>query len=126
MQKHNHIIKTLQNTRAEHPIDGDDVEEWVDRLTSLASDLEGIRDGSDPTLLTEKEAEVVVRWYGMNQGGDENADGVGVSNKRVYHLRYAAEDDLLAADATLSIIHDLREDIRPTPYEDSPDVPTDE
>lgn len=120
------IIKTLQTTRAEHPIDGGDVEEWVDRLTSLASDLEGIRDGSDPALLTEKEAEVVVRWYGMNQGADEIADVMGVSNKRVYHLRYAAEDDLLAADATLSIINDLREDIRPNPYEDTPDEPTDE
>jgi predicted DNA-binding protein YlxM (UPF0122 family) len=115
-----HIIKTLQNTRAEKPISEDNIDEWVDRLTTLGDELDNIRDGAEPSLLTEREAEVIVRWYGTTQGAEEIADAIDadVSTQRVYNLRYAAEEDLLAADATLSIIGDLRRNVRSEPYED--------
>lgn len=113
---HDTIIQTLLTTRIEHPIDGDDVDEWVDRLTTLGEEVSTIRDSDDPTLLTENEAEVIVRWHGMGQSAKEIAEAMGVGTQRVYDLRYAAEEDLLAADATLSIIHDLRERIRPDLY----------
>jgi DNA-directed RNA polymerase specialized sigma subunit len=117
----NHIIKTLQNTRAEHPIDGDDVEAWVDRLTSLSDELEHIREASDPTLFTERQAEVIIRWHGMGQTAAEIADVLGIGNARVYEIRHAAEDKLLAADATLSLVDELRQSIRPDPYTDTPE-----
>jgi len=36
-----------------------------------------------------------------------------------YHdrLRHAAEEDLLAAEATLGILNDLRQQVQPDPYE---------
>ena len=112
---HNHIIKSLQNTRTEEPISEDAVDEWVDRLTTLGDELENIRDGAAPGLLTEREAEVIVRWYGTTQSAEEIAAAIDadVSTQRVYNLRYAAEEDLLAADATLRIIGDLRRDVCP-------------
>jgi hypothetical protein len=112
---HNHIIKTLQNTPAEEPVTENDVDKWVDRLTTLGDELDQIRDAADPSLLTELEAEVIVRWYGMKQGAEEIADALDtdVSTNRVYQLRYAAEEDLLAAEATLSIISELRCDVGP-------------
>lgn len=117
MNRINHIIKTLRNTNIEHPIDGDEVDEWVDRLTNLRGEIEHTRAKADPTLLTEREAETLIRHYGMGQSVDEIAEALGVSKQRVYDLRYAVEDDLLAADATLSVIDELRREISPKPYD---------
>jgi DNA-directed RNA polymerase specialized sigma subunit len=121
MPKHNHIVKTLQDTRAEHPIDGDDVEAWVDRLTTLSDELEHIREASDPTLFTERQAEVLVRWHGMGQTAAEIADVLGIGNARVYEIRHITEDKLLAAEATLSVMNELRQSIRPDPHADPAD-----
>jgi DNA-directed RNA polymerase specialized sigma24 family protein len=114
---HDTTIQTLLNTRIEHPIDGDDVDEWVDRLTTLSEEVKTIRESDDPSLLTENEAEVIVRRYGVGQSAKEIAEAMGVSTQRIYDLLYAAEEDLLAAEATLSIIDDLRESVSPDPYE---------
>lgn len=113
---HDPTIQTLLNTRIEHPTDGDDVDEWVGRFTTLGEEVETIRESDDPSLLTENEAEVIVRRYGVGQSAKEIAEAMGVSTQRIYDLLYAAEEDLLAAEATLSIIHDLRECIQPSSH----------
>ena len=107
------IIQTLIGTRVEHPIE--DVEGWVDRLTTLGGELEHTRD-VDPSLLTENEAEVIVRYYGTHQTRQDIATAMGLSPNRIDRLRYAAEEDLLAAEATLGIIDELRSQVRPDPY----------
>lgn len=108
------IIQTLIDTRVEHPIE--DVEAWVDRLTTLGDSVEHTRD-VDPSLLTANEAEVIVRYYGTHQGRQEIADAMDLSPNRIDRLRHAAEEDLLAAEATLGVVSDLRQQIRPDPYE---------
>jgi len=108
------IIQTLIDTRVEHPIE--DVEEWVERLTTLGDELEHTRD-VDPSLLTENEAEVLVRYYGTHQTRQEVATAMDLSPNRIDRLRHAAEEDLLAAEATLAVISDLRGQVQPDPYE---------
>lgn len=108
------IIQTLIDTRVEHPIK--DVEGWVERLTALGDELEHTRD-VDPSLLTENEAEVLVRYYGTHQTRQEVADAMELSPNRIDRLRHAAEEDLLAAEATLAVISDLRAQVQPDPYE---------
>jgi len=108
------IIQTLIDTRVENPIKN--VGGWVERLTALGEELEHTRD-VDPTLLTENEAEVIVRYYGTSQTRQEVADAMGLSPNRIDRLRHAAEEDLLAAEATLGILNDLRQHVQPNPYE---------
>jgi DNA-directed RNA polymerase sigma subunit (sigma70/sigma32) len=100
------IIQTLIDTRVENPIE--DVEGWAERLIALGDGLEHTRD-VDPTLLTENEAEVIVRYYGTHQTRREVADAMNLSPNRIDRLRHAAEEDLLAAEATLGILNGLRE-----------------
>jgi DNA-directed RNA polymerase specialized sigma subunit len=107
------IIQTLIDTRVEHPIE--DVEEWVDRLTALGDRLDHSRD-VEPDLLTENEAEVIIRYYATDQRRQEIADAMGLSPNRIDRLRHAAEEDLLAAEATLGVVSDLRREIQPDPY----------
>jgi len=108
------IIQTLIDTCIENPIKN--VGRWVERLTALDEDLEHTRD-VDPTLLTENEAEVIVRYYGTSQTRQEVADAMELSPNRIDRLRHAAEEDLLAAEATLGILNDLRQHVQPNPYE---------
>jgi len=108
------IIQTLIGTRVENPIE--DVEKWGDRLTALGDGLEHSRD-VDPSLLTENEAEVIVRYYGTHQTRQEVADAMDLSPNRIDRLRHAAEEDLLAAEATLGILNDVRQHVQPDPYE---------
>ena len=107
------IIQTLIDTRVENPIE--DIGQWVDRLTALGDELEHTRD-VDPSLLTENEAEVIVRYYGTHQTRQDVADAMGLSPNRIDRLRHAAEEDLLAAEATLDLISDLRQQAKPDPY----------
>lgn len=104
------IIQTLLDTRIESPID--DVEAWVSRLTSLGDEIEHTRD-VDPRLLTENEAEVIVRYYLRDEARRDIADAMGLSGNRVDRLRHAAEEDLLAAQATLEIVEEMRDDVQP-------------
>lgn len=108
------IVQTLIDTRIENPIE--DVGEWVERLVALGDELEHTRD-VDPTLLTENEAEVIVRYYATNQTRREIAEAMDLSPNRIDRLRHAAEEDLLAAEATLGVISDLRRQIQPDPQE---------
>lgn len=108
------IIQTLINTRVENSVK--DVEQWVDRLTALGNEIEHTRD-VEPTLLTANEAEVIVRYYGTNQRRQDVADAMGLSANRIDRLRHAAEEDLLAAEATLAVVSDLRAQVQPGPYE---------
>ena len=108
------IIQTLIDTRVENPIKN--VGGWVERLTALDEDLEHTRD-VDPTLLTENEAEVIVRYYGTHQTRQDVADAMGLSPNRIDRLRHAAEEDLLAAEATLGVLDDLRQQVKPDPYD---------
>jgi hypothetical protein len=114
MMAMSNIIQTLNDTRVENPIE--DVGEWVDRLTALGDELEHTRD-VDPTLLTENEAEVIVRYYGIDQARRNVADAMALSPNRIDRLRHAAEEDLLAAEATVGILDDLRQQVQPDPYE---------
>jgi predicted DNA-binding protein YlxM (UPF0122 family) len=113
-----HIIQTLQTTLPEQSIGGNDVDKWVNRLTSLDTEVSTDRDAVDPGLLTQNEAEVVVRWYVLDQSASEIAEILGVGTQRVYDLRYAAEDDLLAADATLSIFHEIEQAVAESDMDD--------
>ena len=108
------IIQTLIDTRIENPIK--DVERWVERLTALGEKLEHTRD-VDPSLLTKNEAEVIVRYYGTHQTRQEVANTMDLSPNRIDRLRHAAEEDLLAAEATLGILNDLRQQVQPDPHE---------
>jgi DNA-directed RNA polymerase sigma subunit (sigma70/sigma32) len=108
------IIQTLIDTRVESPIE--DVGEWAERLIALGNGLEHTRD-VDPNLLTENEAEVIVRYYGTHQTRREVANAMGLSPNRIDRLRHAAEEDLLAAEATLDILDDLRQHLQTGPYE---------
>lgn len=114
------IVQTLIDTRVEHPISDDEVFYWANRLTTLGDELEHTRDVS-PSLLTEREAEVIVRYYATDQGRQEIAGTMGLSPNRIDRLRHAAEEDLIAAEATLRIVGDLRDAIRPTQDELYPD-----
>ena len=114
MMTMSNIIQTLIDTRVENPIE--DVEEWVERLTALGDELEHTRD-VDPPLLTENEAEVIVRYYGTHQTRQDVADAMGLSPNRIDRLRHAAEEDLLAAEATVGILDDLRQQVKPDPYD---------
>lgn len=107
------IIQTLIETRAEHPIE--DIEGWVERFTTLADEVEHTR-SVEPSLLTENEAEVLVRYYGTHQTRQEIADAMELSPNRIDRLRHAAEEDLLAAEATLSTISNLRTVVQPETY----------
>jgi len=42
---------------------------------------------------------------------------MGLSLNHIDRLRQAAEEDLLAAEVTLSILNDLRQHVQPDPYE---------
>lgn len=108
------VVQTLISTRVEHPIEH--IEAWVERLTTLAEELEHTRN-VEPSLLTDTEAEVIVRYYGTHQTRQEVADVMGLSPNRIDRLRHAAEEDLLAAEATLAVISDLRKQGQPDPYE---------
>jgi len=108
------IVQTLIHTRIEDPIE--DVEVWVDRLTTLIDELEHTRD-VEPTLLTANEAEVLVRYYGTQQSRQTIADAMDLSPNRIDRLRHAAEEDLLAAEATLAVVERLRTTVRPDPHE---------
>ena len=112
MMTMSNIIQTFIDTRVENPIE--DVGEWVDRLTALGDGLEHTRD-VDPALLTENEAEVIVRYYGTHQTRQDVADAMGLSPNRIDRLRHAAEEDLLAAEATVAILTDLRQQAKPDP-----------
>lgn len=112
------VVQTLINTRVEHPIE--DIEAWVERLTALGEELEHTRD-VEPSLLTENEAEVLIRYYGTHQARQEVADAMELSPNRIDRLRHAAEEDLLAAEATLGVISDLRGEVQPDPYESDSD-----
>ena len=103
------IIQTLIETSIERPVE--DVDVWVDRLTGLADEIDHTRDVS-PRLLTENEAEVLVRYYGTHQTRQDVADTMGLSPNRIDRLRHAAEEDVLAAEATLDIFGDLRDGVR--------------
>jgi len=105
------IVQQLIETRIEHPVE--DVQQWVDQLTTLGDEIVHTRN-VDPQLLTDREAEVLVRYYGVGQKRSEVAEAMGVSPNRVDNLRYAAEDDLLAAEKTVDILYRLRNDVRPT------------
>jgi len=108
------VIQTLIETRIETPIE--DVGGWVDRLTALGDELEHTRD-VDPTLLTENEAEVIVRYYAADQRRQQVAEAMDLSPNRIDRLRHAAEEDLLAAEATLGVVSDARKQVQPNPYE---------
>ena len=108
------IIQTLIDTRVENSIG--DVEEWVQRLTALGDRVEHSRDVA-PSLLTENEAEVIVRYHGTHQTRQDVANAMDLSPNRIDRLRHAAEEDLLAAEATLGILTDLRQQVQPNPYE---------
>jgi len=108
------VYQTLINTRVENPIK--DVEKWVNRLTALGDGLEHTRD-VDPSLLTENEAEVIVRYYGTHQTRQDVAEAMALSPNRIDRLRHAAEEDLLAAEATVGVISELRQQVRPDPHE---------
>jgi DNA-directed RNA polymerase sigma subunit (sigma70/sigma32) len=108
------IIQTLIDTRVENPIE--DVSGWVEHLIALGDGLEHTRD-VDPALLTENEAEVIVRYYGTHQTRREVANAMELSPNRIDRLRHAAEEDLLAAEATLGILNDLRQHVQSDPYE---------
>jgi len=108
------IIQTLIDTRVENSIE--DVKGWVGRFTALGDELEHTRD-VDPSLLTKNEAEVIVRYYGTRQTRQEVANAMELSPNRIDRLRHAAEEDLLAAEATVGVISDLRQHIQPDPYE---------
>jgi len=107
------IIQTLINTRVENS--AEDVGEWVDRLTDLGDEIKYDR-GADPSLLTQNEAEVLVRYYGTQQPRREIADAMNISPNRIDNLRRAAEGNLLAAEATLAVVSELRKQVRPDPY----------
>ena len=108
------IIQTLIDTRVENSIE--DVGGWVERLTALGDEVAHSRD-VDPALLTENEAEVIVRYHGADQRRQNIADAMDLSPNRIDRLRHAAEEDLLAAEATLGILNDIRRQVRPDPYE---------
>lgn len=95
------IAQTLLETRAEHPIDAD---EWTARLAQFG-------------FLTERQAEVVVRLYGLDQSVSETADGMDVTESRIYNLRSDTLGKLVAADETLREIEYLRQAIRPDPHD---------
>jgi len=44
-------------------------------------------------------------------------NAMALSPNRIDRLRHAAEEDLLAAEATLGILSDVRQQVRPDPYE---------
>jgi len=108
------VIQTLIDTRIENPVK--DVGRWVDRLSDLGEELEHTRD-VNPTLLTENEAEVIVRYYATDQRRQDVAEAMDLSPNRIDRLRHAAEEDLLAAEATLGVVSDVRRQIRPDPHE---------
>lgn len=117
------IIQTLINTRIEHEVE--EIEPWVARLTTLSEETDDTRK-VDPSLLTSNEAEVLVRYYGTQQTRQEVADAMDLSPNRIDNLRYAAEEDLLAAETTLAIIRGMRTDVRPDlsdyqPADEDPD-----
>ena len=103
------VVQTLINSRVEYEIE--DIEAWVRRLTALVDELEHTRDVA-PSLLTENEAEVLIRYYGTHQTRQEVADAMGLSPNRIDRLRHAAEEDLLAAEATLALVSDLRQQVQ--------------
>jgi len=107
------IIQTLIDTRVEHPIE--DIDAWVERLTALGATVEHTR-AVEPSLLTANEAEVLVRYHGTHQTRQEIADAMDLSPNRIDNLRHAAEEDLLAAEATIELVAGLRAEIRPDPY----------
>jgi|APHM01.1.fsa_nt_gi hypothetical protein len=110
------VVQTLIETRVEHPVE--DVDEWVGRLTRLADETDTDR-AVAPELLTRNEAEVVVRYYGTHQSRQEIADEMALSPNRIDRIRQAAEEDLLAAEATLGVTSDLRAEVRPDPYDET-------
>ena len=105
------IIQLLRDTRTETPVE--DVDEWVARLTSIDEPTEPSH--LEPSLLTEREAEVAVRLYGAGQTRQEISESMDLSANRVDRLRYAATEDLLAADRTLDVLGELRREVRPKP-----------
>jgi len=112
------IIQTLHDTHIENPIE--DIDRWVESLTTLSKELEHTRD-VDPSLLTENEAEVIVRYYGTSQTRQEVADAMELSPNRIDWLRHAAQEDLLAAEVTLAVINKLRTQVQPDPHESNDD-----
>lgn len=111
MPSNDNVVQRLLGTHVETPVT--DVGTWVGRLTDLAGEVEHTRGSADPSLLTEREAEVAVRYYLADQGRSDVADAMDLSPNRVDNLRYAAEDKLLAAEATLRVVGEARDAVRP-------------
>ncbi|MFC6764033.1 hypothetical protein [Natrinema soli] len=91
------IVQTLIDTYVENEIDIDGA---VDRLTKTG-------------LLTERQAEAIVRAHFTNASTEEIADKRGVSTGRVYNVRQDVEEKLRMAAETLGIIGNLRREVRP-------------
>jgi len=91
--------QTLTGTRCEHPLSEDDVAELVDRL--------------DNSVLSRRQAEVLVLDHGRQMGTAEIADELGVSEGRVHNLRRELRQKLDDVDAVLAAVADLRDNVRP-------------
>jgi predicted DNA-binding protein YlxM (UPF0122 family) len=88
--------QTLVSTRVEHPLSDDERAALVERL-------------SDDGILSENQAEWLVRRHGQQQSAQEIADALGVTRSRVYNLEDETSAKLTRIDATLDGISDLRE-----------------
>jgi len=100
---HSDLVQMLVRTRCEHPID--DVGEWTERAAT-------------GTTLSERQAEWLVRSVGLKQRQPEIADAMDLSNGRISQLKGETWEKLAAVDKTNKLAHDLRDEIRPDPYDD--------
>lgn len=87
------IVQTLIETHVVRPVE--DVDGWCDRLV-------------DAGLLTDRQAELVVRKYGRDESRQEIAEAMGVSLSRVDNLRRAVNDRLQKAEQTINAVWELR------------------
>jgi hypothetical protein len=94
--------QALVSTRVEQPLSDDERAALVKRL-------------SDDGILSENQAEWLVRRHGQQQSAQEIADALGVTRSRAYNLGEETSAKLTRIDTTLDGISDLREYVRPAP-----------
>ena len=91
----------LTGTRCEQPLSDAEVTDLVDQL--------------DNSVLSRRQAQVLVLDHGRQMTTAEIAAELGVSEGRVHNLRRELQQKLDDVDAVLAAVADLRETVRPDP-----------